>query len=107
MTVADLQSRRAEVRADLAGNQRHVLADLRDPAPEIASLPIGDLLCWCEGLDEASVTLILTAAQINWGRPTRLLTAKDQAMLCFQIKVREPEAWERWKAGLRDRRAAA
>jgi hypothetical protein len=106
MTVADLQSRRAELREDLAAGRRHVLADLRKPAPEIANLPIGDLLCWCEGLDEAAVTRILAAAAINWGRPTRLLTARDQAMLCFQIKAREPEAWTRWRNGLRGRQAA-
>ena len=107
MTVADLQEIRAGIRAELAANQRHVFADLREPAPGIGSLPIGDLLCWCDGLDEEGVTLILAASEINWGRPTRLLTAKDQAMLCFQIKAREPDAWERWKAGLSYRRSAA
>lgn len=106
MTVAELHTRRATVREDLAANRRHVVGELRKPAPEIANLPIGDLLCWCDGLDEAAVTCVLTASEINWGRPTRLLTAKDQAMLCFQIKAREPETWERWKAGLRERRAA-
>jgi|SRR6478672_6915902 len=105
MTVAELHSRRVAHREALAVGDRHVLADLREPAPEIASLPIGDLLCWCDGLDEAAVTQILTASEINWGRPTRLLTGKDHAVLCFQIKAREPEIWERWKAGLREKRA--
>jgi hypothetical protein len=106
MTVAELHTRRAQHRDDLAAGRRHVVADLRKPPREIANLPIGDLLCWCEGLDEAAVARILGAAELNWGRPVRLLTAKDQAMLCFQIKAREPETWERWKAGLRERRAA-
>ena len=41
MTVAELHSRRVAHREALAVGDRHVLADLREPAPEIASLPIG------------------------------------------------------------------
>lgn len=101
MTVAELRTRREQVRDDLAENRRHLVATIRRPAPEIANLPIGDLLCWCDGLDEAAVTTILAASEIRWGQRVRLLSAKDQAMLCWQIKARYPETWERWKASVR------
>lgn len=100
MTVAELRTRRESVRVDLAANRRHLLADLRKPAPEIANMPVGDLLCWCDGLDEAKVVRILAAAEIQWGRRVRLLSGRDQAMLLFQVKARHPEAWERWRAGV-------
>lgn len=101
MSAAELQSRRATLRADLAANRRHLVAILRRPPEGMATLPIGDLLCWCDGLDEAKVTRILAGAGLPWGHRVRRLTARHHALLCWQIKTRHPETWEQWKASAR------
>lgn len=101
MTVAELRTRRESHRLDLAAGRRHLLADLRKPAPEIANMPIGDLLCWCEGLEEARVVRILAAAGVAWGSKVRRVTGREQAKILFQVKARHPEVWEAWKASLR------
>lgn len=105
-TLANLLARREAIRDSLEANRRHVFALLREPLPEIKNLPVGDLLCWCEGLDEAAVSRVLAAAGVNWGRRVSQVSAKDQAGLLFQVKSRHPETWERWKGSLRPREAA-
>lgn len=97
MTAAELQDRRGEVRADLALERSHVLALLRKPERALRTAPIGDVLCWCEGLDEAKVSRILAASEIPWGRHVSKLSKRDTEMLCLQIKARHPETWERWR----------
>lgn len=107
VTLAELIGRRERIKRDLGAGRRHVLIDLRGPAPEIAHLPIGDLLCWCDGLGEAQVVRILQGAEVNWGRRVSLLSSRDQAALCFQIKARCPEVWEAWLEAHRERRGVA
>ena len=106
-TVADLLTRREQIRRELNVNQRHLLNVLRDPEPELRSVPIGDALCWCEGIDEATATTILTAAKIKWGLRLFLLSARDIAAVCWEIKTRHPETWERWKMATREPRRVA
>ncbi len=101
MTAAELLDRRDEVRAELEQGQGHLLAVLRTPDQAVKSAPIGDVLCWCEGLDEAKVSRILAAAGIPWGRSIASLRKREVEMLCLQIKVRHPETWQHWRDALR------
>jgi hypothetical protein len=94
--LAGLLARLHVVRGELGDARRNLVAEFRKPAPEIASQPIGDVLCWCEGLDEAAAAMILKAAEVNWGRPIRQLAARERALLLLQIKARHPEVWKRW-----------
>lgn len=103
MTAAELQDRRGEVRAELGEERSHLLAVLRKPDPALRTAPIGDVLCWCDGLDEAKVSRILAASEIPWGRGLSKLTRRDTQMLCLQIKARHPETWERWRESVRGR----
>lgn len=105
-TVADLCAHRDQIRAELESNELHVLALLRDPSPGLASLPVGDLLCWCDGLTEEYVTRLLKAAEIPWGQRLSRLSARDVAMVCFQIKGRHPEIWQGWLNALNERAVA-
>lgn len=97
MTAAELLSRRDEVREQLADTSLHLVSVLRDPEPEIASATTGDVLCWCEELDEEKVSRILLLAKVLWGKPIGKLTNRDISAICFQIKERHPETWERWR----------
>ena len=100
-TLANLLARRDAIRESLESNRRHPLALLRDPLPEIKNLPIGDLLCWCDGLDEAAVSRLLAAVGVNWGRRVGQVSAKDQAKLLYAVKSRLPDVWEHWRTGLK------
>ncbi len=104
--VAQLRQRWDQVRDGLAAGQLHLLEVIRDPDDDLDFLPIGDVLSWAEGLTEESVTHILRAAAIPWGRRLSLLSAKDITMVCFQVKARHPQAWERWRKALQARKAA-
>lgn len=55
-TAAEVKTYREMVAADLAANRRHVVNVLRDPEPALAAMPVGDLLCCCDGLEEAAVS---------------------------------------------------
>lgn len=106
MTAAELLDRRSEVRAELAAGARHVLGVLRDPEPELQSAPVGDVLCWTDGLDEAAVARVLILADVKWGKRIASLTQRQVAALCFQIKARHPETWDRWRQSLQGQAAA-
>ena len=105
-TVTTLLTRREEVHAELEHGDRHLVHLLKNPEPEMESAPLGDVLCWCEGLDEAAATVILAAARLNWGRRLSLLTWRDIAAVCWAVKTHFPGPWERWRE-VREGRAAA
>ena len=107
MTAAELLKRRAEVRTELEAGARHVLSVLREPESEMRSAPVGDVLCWTQGLDEAAVSRVLIAAGVNWGRCISLLSQREVALLCFQIKRRHPEVWDHWRDALQEQKVAA
>lgn len=92
-SIADFLEQRQQIHSRLSTGRVHVLAIMRDPAPAVASEPIGDLLCWCDGLDERIVMHVLTAAGVNWGRQTRLVSALDQKRILWQIKAHRPLVW--------------
>lgn len=106
-TVTTLRTHREQVREELAANDRHPVNVLRDPEPELQSAAVGDVLAWCEGLDDERVTAVLDAAKVNWGRRLSLLSQRDIAAVCWAISTRHPGAWERWKAAQLERRSAA
>lgn len=106
-SLTDLLGRRELIHTQLACSTIHVLAVLRDPDPAVASEPIGDLLCWCDGLDESVVSEVLTAAGVNWGRQTRLVSQADQRKVLWQIKQHRPLVWAGWREALSTRRKAA
>lgn len=97
MTAAELLSRRDEVRDQLSGTSRHLLTVLRNTEPELQQAPIGDVLCWCEGLDEAKVSRLLALAKLDWGKALTKLTNRDISELCYWINRRHPRIWERWR----------
>lgn len=104
--VSDLFESRNQIRDDLSMSRRHIMAVMRDPAPEVATVSIGEVLCWCEGLTEFTVSRILSAASVNWGRRIDLVSEADQKVILFQIKRHAPEAWDRWRFRLGVKRAA-
>ena len=106
MTAAELLNRRSEVRAELEAGTRHVLGILRGPEPELQSAPVGDVLCWTDGLDEAAVSRILILADVKWGKRVASLSQREIAALCFQAKHRHPEVWNHWRENLLERAAA-
>lgn len=105
-TVTDLFAGRNRIRDQLTTGQLHPLAALRNPTPHIATVPIGDLLCWCNGLDETAVSRILITAQVTWGRRISLLSAREQQRILWQVKQWRPEIWDRWKIQLAMKNAA-
>lgn len=96
-SVSDLLARRLEVRLELQDGRRHLLSVLREPEAALETVPIGDALCWTQGLDESATARILILAKVTWGRRIGLLSAKEVATICFQIKTRHPETWAKWK----------
>ena len=101
MNAATLLSARDQVRDDLGSMRIHPLALLRNPGAEMASVPVGDLLCWCDGLEEEAVIRILLGAEVTWSRRLSLLTKREIEALCLQIKTRHPHTWERWREAIR------
>lgn len=97
MTAAELLTRRDEYRAALGDTSLHLLTVLHDPEPELQQAPVGDVLCWAEGLDETKVSRVLKLAKLAWGKPLSKLTNRDISAICFWIHERHPETWERWK----------
>lgn len=65
------------------------------------SVPIGDALCWA-GLLEHDATRILNASGLTWGRRLSQLSQRDVTEVCFQVKARRPETWERWREGVKE-----
>ncbi|HET7053658.1 MAG TPA: hypothetical protein VFI09_07070 [Solirubrobacterales bacterium] len=103
MTAAELLGRRHVVRAELEEGRGHLLMVLRKPDEAVKAAPVGDVLCWANGLEEAKVSRILAAAEIPWGRPTASLRKREVEMLCLQIKARHPETWQRWRDAVKRR----
>lgn len=105
-SVTELHGKRELIHTQLAVSKIHVMAVMKDPDPAVASVPIGDVLCWCEGLDESVVARVLQVAGVNWGRQTRLVSAADQRKILWQIKQHRPLAWTNWREALNERNAA-
>lgn len=105
-TIHDLQARRNEVRSALAEGRAHVLHVLRDPDRGIASTPVGDVLCWTDGLGEAEVSRILQACRVNWGQRIGSLSNDDAARILSLVREWFPEVWERWRSRYSGRQAA-
>lgn len=105
-SLTDFLEQRQRVHSELATGQVHILTALKSPDPTIASEPVGDVLCWCQGLDEAVVTEVLCGAGVNWGRQVRLVSAMDQKRILWQIKQRRPLVWAGWRNSLAERKAA-
>jgi hypothetical protein len=97
---------RTEVREDLAAGRRHIYAVMRKPEREVATVPIGDVLCWCDGLDEAAASRILAAVGVPWGKQIRLVSELDQKRILWEIKKRRPEIWARWREAIVPNKAA-
>ena len=97
MTATELLARRDELRTDLEAGRLHVLSVLRLPAPEMESVPVGDVLCWAGGLGEEGVTHVLLAADLTWGLRVGLLSTEEIDCLCKRIKRLYPEAWNGWR----------
>lgn len=106
-TIHDLFASRHKIRDDLGAVRVHVMRVIAEPPPEVATVPIGDLLCWCDGLDEVSVSRILVCAEVNWGRRIDLISAEDQKKVLWQIKQWRPDVWNRWKFLVAAKRTAA
>lgn len=106
MNVTELFERRNQVRDDLAVTRRHILSVMRKPEPEVAAVPIGDVLCWCEGLDEAVVSRVLAAVGVPWGKRISLMSELDQKRILFEIKRWRPEVWAGWRTRITVRNAA-
>jgi len=81
----------------LEANELHIARVLQRPTEHFAeSIPVGDVLCFCDGLDEAKVSRLLTAVDVNWGRRISLLTATERHTLLAMIKRCWPGLWQRW-----------
>lgn len=106
-TIHDLHTRRDQVRGELETNDRHMANVLRHPERELESAPVGDVLTWCEGIDDALATAVLSAAGLNWGKRLALLSQRDITAVCWAIRNGLPDVWERWRQALESRRAAA
>jgi hypothetical protein len=104
--VTDMFETRNAIREDLATGRRHVYAVMKNPRREVATVPIGDVLCWCEGLDEAAVSRILAAVDVPWGKQIRLVSELDQKRILWEIKKRRPEIWTRWRVAIAPDKAA-
>jgi hypothetical protein len=105
-SVTEMFEKRNLIRDDLAASRRHIYAVMRNPAREVAAVPIGDALCWCEGLSEAAVSRILAAVGVPWGKRISLISELDQKRILWQIKSRMPEVWEKWRVSAMTGRAA-
>lgn len=99
-TAVDLRERRAELEAALRENRVHIVRVLKDPEWWLESAEIGDVLCWCVGLDDAAVSRILRVLGINWGRRVALLRERDKARIFYRVKTRRPEVWKLWKESI-------
>lgn len=97
MTAEEMRARREELHEQLAAGEIHIARVLRHPEPFVESIPIGDILCSCDGLDEGRVSRLLTAAAVNWGRRISLLTATDRHVLLEMIARCWPQLWASWK----------
>mgnify|MGYP000971197629 FL=1 len=93
--------RRELIHTQLAVGKIHILAVLRNPDPAVATVPIGDVLCWCQGLDEATVARILQNVEVNWGRRVDLVSGRDQQRILWQIKHHRPLVWDGWRETLK------
>ena len=105
-SVTELHGKRELIHTQLAVSKIHVMAVMRNPDPAVGSVPIGDVLCWCEGLDESIVARVLQLAWVNWGRQTRLVSAADQKKILWQIKRHRPLVWAGWREALTETKAA-
>ena len=105
-SVTEMFEKRNAIREDLATGRRHIYAVMRQPAREVAAVPIGDVLCWCDGLDEAAVSRILAAVGVPWGKRISLVSELDQKRILWEVKKRRPEVWSRWREAIAPGKAA-
>lgn len=100
-TATEAAMLRRLLRQKLASNRIHIVRALHEPEWWLESVVIGDVLCWCDGLDDAAVTRILVAVDLNWGRRVALLRESDQQRIFYAIKRLYPRVWDRWKERVR------
>jgi hypothetical protein len=97
MTAEEIRDRREELGARLAAGEIHIARVLQHPDAYAESIPIGDILCCCDGLDEGKVSRLLATCDVNWGRRISLLTASERELLLAVIKRCWPHLWESWR----------
>lgn len=96
-TAAEVSELRRGIFHGLERNEIHVWNVLREPTWFMEAVVVGDILCCCVGLDEATVTRLLKTVGVNWGRRLALLRKRERERLLYLVKTRHPETWERWK----------